>query len=733
MKLEDYDCGKPLTARRISIVKTAVEQVVANAKHYGDKAIETLVFCNVGKRSDMNEERFAALSKTVLYCLVMIHPRSMASMKIHLVLLAVACTAMAFDWTGYTLKEEKLPPVSIVNSNFENGSEGWKLADEHKVVRGEGINLSSGLVIERTDPNRYNLCTQSAKGCVPGYRYNISAHVRCENIQGGKMGATIGIEHSDKDGKFISLSGTYLTGLYGTQDWTELNIRSHVISKNAGNTSIILFLGEKSTGKAYYDEVNIWPDIPSWTIYYPQTTQGFLPADTPLEARITTSDGGVPAANLKAAVSFQGGDDLIAPIVEGKAVFPQTVSWKGKGTLRIRVFDEAAKAILTEQTTDLRIGVDIPSVYFDSRGRTLVDGKRFLPIGIFGNISNRRTVNIIHDAGFNTLLPCNTVHMGLENTRGYEGHQAAMDYCQEKGMKVILCFRGVYSWSANAWMKHGVLGEFAPDKIVENIVTRLYNHPALLAYYTADEVSPVHIPDLTARYRQLHELDPNHPVYQVHSLGYNTNSFIPYGPCCDVIGVDHYPFSNPEKSDLTKMGGKLEEAKKSGLPQWFVPQAMNWRRWNAKRADATFPSMEEYRAQILHAAGCGMKAFIFYTYHPLIENNPAIDGTDAKTVIKIMKNGNAVLRYMEPFILSDNEPQKLPVTVKSGKVAAWKFTDDAGNVRIAVISLAPGDNVAELALPKRLSPIWGNAKVEGNKAVFTKKNIGCELFVAPKN
>ena len=208
MKLEDYDCGKPLTARRISIVKTAVEQVVANAKHYGDKAIETLVFCNVGKRSDMNEERFAALSKTVLYCLVMIHPRSMASMKIHLVLLAVACTAMAFDWTGYTLKEEKLPPVSIVNSNFENGSEGWKLADEHKVVRGEGINLSSGLVIERTDPNRYNLCTQSAKGCVPGYRYNISARVRCENIQGGKMGATIGIEHSDKDGKFISLSGT---------------------------------------------------------------------------------------------------------------------------------------------------------------------------------------------------------------------------------------------------------------------------------------------------------------------------------------------------------------------------------------------------------------------------------------------------------------------------------------------------------------------------------------------
>ena len=652
--------------------------------------------------------------------------------KLIILVMAMACLAQAFDWSGYKLTEEKLPPVTIVNGNFEMGGEGWKLNDEHKVVRGEGINLSSGLVIERTDPNQYTLCGQHVKGCIPGQAYNISVRVRCENVQGGKKGATIGIEHSDKDGKFISLSGTYLTGLYGTKGWTELTIRNHIIPKNAANTVIILFLGEKSTGKAAYDEINIWATTPSWSIYYPQTTQGYLSAGIPLEARITASDGSIPAANLKAAVSFQGGDDVVSAIAEGRAVFPQAASWKGKGTLRLRVFDEQAKTIIAEQTTDLRVGEEMPTVCFDIRGRTLVNGKIFLPIGIFGNISNRRTVNIIHDAGFNTLLPCNTVHMGLENMHGYEGHLAAMDYCQEMDMKVILCFRGVYSWSPFAWMKNGVLGEFDPDKIVENITTRLRNHPALLAYYTADEVSPVHIPDLTARYRQLHELDPQHPVYHVHSLGYNTNSFIPYGPACDVIGVDIYPFSNPEKSDITKMEETLAEAKKSGLPQWFVPQAMNWRRWNAKRADSTFPTMEEYRAQILHAAGCGMRAFIFYTYQPLLENKPELDGADANTVMKVMKNGNAVLRYMEPFILSDNEPQKLPITVKSGKVAAWKFTDDAGNVRIAVISLAPGDNVAELELPKGLSPIWGNAKVNGGKAVFQKRNIGCELFVAPK-
>ena len=112
--------------------------------------------------------------------------------------MATACLVQAFDWSGYKLTEEKLPPVTIVNGNFEKGGEGWKLNDEHKVVRGEGINLSSGLVIERTDPNQYALCGQHVKGCVPGQAYNISVRVRCVNVQGGTKGATIGIVHTDR-------------------------------------------------------------------------------------------------------------------------------------------------------------------------------------------------------------------------------------------------------------------------------------------------------------------------------------------------------------------------------------------------------------------------------------------------------------------------------------------------------------------------------------------------------
>ena len=65
MKLQDYGKGKPLTARRISLVKAAVDQVAANARRLGDKAVASLVNCNVDKRKGMAEGGFAALTKTV--------------------------------------------------------------------------------------------------------------------------------------------------------------------------------------------------------------------------------------------------------------------------------------------------------------------------------------------------------------------------------------------------------------------------------------------------------------------------------------------------------------------------------------------------------------------------------------------------------------------------------------------------------------------------------------------
>jgi len=65
MKMEDYDKGKPLSARRISLVKAAVDRVAVCSAQYAEQAIDTLRRNNVDKRSDMTAQRFAALTKTV--------------------------------------------------------------------------------------------------------------------------------------------------------------------------------------------------------------------------------------------------------------------------------------------------------------------------------------------------------------------------------------------------------------------------------------------------------------------------------------------------------------------------------------------------------------------------------------------------------------------------------------------------------------------------------------------
>ena len=65
MKLEDYDKGKPLSARRISLVKAAVDRVAVCSAKYGEQTIAKLRGGNVYTRSDMTEERFASLSQTV--------------------------------------------------------------------------------------------------------------------------------------------------------------------------------------------------------------------------------------------------------------------------------------------------------------------------------------------------------------------------------------------------------------------------------------------------------------------------------------------------------------------------------------------------------------------------------------------------------------------------------------------------------------------------------------------
>lgn len=109
MKLGDYGHGKPLTARRITIVKAAVEQVAANATRWCDKAISLLKSCNLDKRPE-----FAAVSKTVCDAIVSCGDDVDAMETI-----ATSVTGICLSGNGELRNEEDiLAKIEALKSNF---------------------------------------------------------------------------------------------------------------------------------------------------------------------------------------------------------------------------------------------------------------------------------------------------------------------------------------------------------------------------------------------------------------------------------------------------------------------------------------------------------------------------------------------------------------------------------------------------------------------------------------
>lgn len=106
-------------------------------------------------------------------------------------------------------KRHRFRPV--INPSFEEGTKGWKLKGKAKVERGFGTVASGGLLLERSNPEEYQLSSQSLR-LKPGRIYNFSIMIRSEDVKGGdRRGGTFAVEFSDKNGKWIR-GGAYPNG-----------------------------------------------------------------------------------------------------------------------------------------------------------------------------------------------------------------------------------------------------------------------------------------------------------------------------------------------------------------------------------------------------------------------------------------------------------------------------------------------------------------------------------------
>ena len=123
--------------------------------------------------------------------------------------------AAGIDLSQYEKSEtEKTPVPPVINPSFEEGAKGWKLKGKAKVERGFGTVASGGLLLERSNPEEYQLSSQSLR-LKPGRIYNFSIMIRSEDVKGSNdAGDSLGKSRRQKTGnRKVYRGGAFLLRL----------------------------------------------------------------------------------------------------------------------------------------------------------------------------------------------------------------------------------------------------------------------------------------------------------------------------------------------------------------------------------------------------------------------------------------------------------------------------------------------------------------------------------------
>ena len=172
---------------------------------------------------------------------------------LHVLIISLLCV------TAFAAEEGT--PNLVRNPGFEEvGDTGlpaaWRGAPD-VYSRDTAIKRSGEAALKYTnaDPGRYVLCSQSV-ALEAGKKYEVSVWVRTEKVEGSDTGASICIEYSDKDGKYVG--GSYPAGVKGTtKEWTRVRGVTQRIPESAASCSVHCYLRKEMTGTAWWDDVEI--------------------------------------------------------------------------------------------------------------------------------------------------------------------------------------------------------------------------------------------------------------------------------------------------------------------------------------------------------------------------------------------------------------------------------------------------------------------------------------------
>ncbi len=219
-------------------------------------------------------------------------------------------------------------------------------------------------------------------------------------------------------------------------------------------------------------------------------------------------------------------------------------------------------------------------------------------------------------------------------------------------------------------------------RVIEEKVTQLRDHPAIMAWYINDEL-PLSMLDPLTRHRDwLEQLDPGRPTWVVL---YQVDHVRSYLPTFDVIGTDPYPI--PERSIAMPLQWtrKTVDAVFKKRAVWMVPQIFDWaayRRAPEQEKKSRPPTLQEMRCMAWQCIAGGANGLVFYSWFDLWKMNKV---EPFETRWKDVTTVAAEIKQLVPVLLSI---QSAPMPTVSGDTDAigWRVYAKEKDVYLVAVN-----------------------------------------------
>jgi len=533
-----------------------------------------------------------------------------------------------------------LANVQLKNADFEafgadGKPSGWYLPDRYRVLKGEGMNGSAGLVYENHDPQYYQNASQKY-AVEPGATYRFGAWVKVHELS-GKGGVALVIGWYNKDGKWLDESQTALIRK-ATEEWVKLEGISKPVSDEAASGSFAFVCQRGALGRIAFDKAfcERYVRAPVAGVYMDAYRGEASQGEVRFAAALTPEAFGVKPSEVKAVFTVEGPDGKTFA-VDGKlaeagdeAGVTVAVEKFAFGRSEVScVLKVGAKTIGCAKTEFTRVEKLTPrKVYLDRHGRAVVDGKLFFPLGMYTGQMTAKDVAMYRESHFNCLMQYSSPT------------SEQMKLFRDAGLKVIYDIASQYR---------------QPDKGTNSVryaVKKFKDDPVLLAWYLYDEQPTAMIPTLVARQKLVESLDADHPTWCAQDIFSETRHYI---GACDVFGGDPYPVSTKPVSFATEAIREEIRGLMGMRPVWQVVQAFGWNWINEREAERQRrPSEAEMRNMAWQALAGGARGLIFYNFGYLCREMERREPVE-ELWPELQRISEEIMRHSRVLLFADTE------------------------------------------------------------------------------